>query len=304
MRRLVAGAAGLTVGLVGTLAFAVPAQATGDHQGNHHKLSSVRFVDDCEGTNVKLKSGKFLRKYEWTITVENGEPQEIELRKGEHKWVAIPKDAGEITVDFKFSPPGWPQKHTWYEPKDCEQPPPPVIDADLVAISSCDLLAFIVRNTSEEDDATMTLTPTQDTTHGHAPSLVGLIDEEGETVELPEDTELVDPQEIMAGNAVGPLGPFTPTTVHAHGFEAVEGLEVHVLVEAGGETLFDETVAWDTEGLDCEEEEEEEEENGGGGELPKTGASTTLIVAGAVALLALGGGLFMIARRRRVTFTA
>jgi LPXTG-motif cell wall-anchored protein len=113
-RRLLAGAAGLAIGLGGVLAVAAPAQATG--------LSDVKFHDDCDGTWVTVKSGDFLHKYEWTIKQTYGDFElAFELKKGEDKTVFVPKDVGEFKVDFKDSPDrDWPRKHEWEEPRICK----------------------------------------------------------------------------------------------------------------------------------------------------------------------------------------
>jgi LPXTG-motif cell wall-anchored protein len=114
-RRLLAGAAGLAIGLGGILAVAAPAQATGQ------SLSDVKFEDNCDGTFVTLKSGSVLEKYEWTIEQQYGDfLLDVELKKGEKKTVFVPKDVGEFKVDFAHSPHGWPKKHEWKEPRICK----------------------------------------------------------------------------------------------------------------------------------------------------------------------------------------
>jgi LPXTG-motif cell wall-anchored protein len=118
-RRLLAGAAGLAIGLGGILAVAAPAQATGQ------SFSDVKFEDNCDGTFVTLKSGSVLEEYEWTIEQQYGDfLLNVELKKGEKKTVFVPKDVGEFQVDFKYSPrdwpPKWPRKHVWKEPRICK----------------------------------------------------------------------------------------------------------------------------------------------------------------------------------------
>ncbi|MBE1487790.1 cell wall anchor protein [Plantactinospora soyae] len=82
-----------------------------------------------------------------------------------------------------------------------------------------------------------------------------------------------------------------PGQVTSVSFDAYEGLTV--IANSGGEE--GPPVRW-TKPEDCES-------GGGGGELPLTGAAAGGIAGGAVLLLAAGVVLFVVARRRRVTFT-
>lgn len=118
-RRLLAGAAGLAIGLGGMLAVATSAQAQ-THVAPI--LSDVEFKNDCDGTWVTLKSGTFLEEYEWTVWQPSGEFALIrDLDAGETETVFVPKVVADIRVDFAGSPGTWPRDHTWQEPKACDK---------------------------------------------------------------------------------------------------------------------------------------------------------------------------------------
>jgi LPXTG-motif cell wall-anchored protein len=273
-RRIFAGAAGLMIGGAAALALAAPAHAT---QGGPHSTeisySDVEFLDVCEGTYVYVKSGNVIPSYEWTITVAGEEFWSDTLAAGENNDLApalVPNDAGEISVDFKFSPDDtWPKTHTWADPGDCEEPDPdpdpdpePPLTGEVIWEFDCETITLTITNTTEVDED-LTVVPS-----------------EGDPVEVT----------VPAGGEVGDIS-----------FASSEGLTIDILLE--GESVLDEPIEITSEEwaeLGCPDEEPP----GAGGELPTTGNTTMLIAGGAVALLALGGGLFLVARRRQVTFTA
>jgi LPXTG-motif cell wall-anchored protein len=261
------------IGGAAALALAAPAQAT---QGPHYEeftYSDVEFVDICEGTYVYIKSGNVLPSYQWTITVAGEEFWSGTLAAGENTDQApplVPSDAGEISVDFKFSPNGnWPKAHTWTDPGECDEPPPPEEQTgEIIWEFDCETLTITITNTTSVEE-TLTVVPS-----------------EGDSVEV-----------VVPAGTVEEPGESEPVS-----FPSAEGLIVDVQFE--GESVIEdgpiEITSEEWAELGCAEEEPP----GEGGELPITGSSTTLIAGGAVALLALGGGLFLVARRRRVTFTA
>lgn len=328
-RRLFAGAASLAVGFAGMLALATPAQAGGDHM-----WSRADFDTDCEGTWVFIHSGSVYDSYNWSITVDGeafdaGVPLTFEAGGGDA--VFVPLTAGsEVSVDFEGSPNfAWPKQNTWSEPEGgCEPPatePPPseppateeptpseepeepvepkepeLLITDKLFFG-CDLFVFALRNDGEKEGVTLTLSPNQDATHGHAPDLIELIDVPDGEVEIPEDFAL-DTVGTLGGGEEFSAGPLDVGDAHAHGFEPFEGLVVTATVTIGEETLDSVEISWDAlleeDGTVCDED------GGEGGELPVTGTSTWLIAGGALALLAVGAVLFLVARRRRITFTA
>jgi LPXTG-motif cell wall-anchored protein len=262
-RRLLAGAAGLAIGAVGALALVAPAQAEeteGQIETYGFKKSSVEFLDDCDGTTVTVTSGKVLKKYKWTVSVDGAEFDKVQLGKEESADFFVPSDAGEvIEVDFKYSPAGWPKTHTWTEPEDCEVPEEPE-EPEVPLEGSV---------ASEFDCETITLSITLDTDEAVTFAVVPSV---GDAVEV-----------TVEGNS----------TSDGISFPASEGLTIDLQVE--GESVLEEPIEITSEDwaeLGCDEE-------GEGGELPVTGSSTLLIAGGALALLALGGGMFMVARRRR-----
>lgn len=306
------------LGAAATLSVAAPVQAQGEE--TPAAGPSVEFTDTCDGTTVTLVSGEDFEVYEWVIAHGEGATLE-EVPAGESATVEFPPLPVEFSVTFTGGEEEW--THSWEEPEEgCADPSAPNdslpddVDADLVTITTCEVIVFILRNNGEEAGISFSLTPNQAATPVVAPEFVRLLDAEPNEdgfVEVP--AELSDPagdafeilDEVGAGETYGPIGPQPVNGVTAHGFLAFGGLEITVEVTVGDEPVeLDEPVtSWDeaAAGLGCGPDDGGSD-GGEGGELPVTGASTPIIVAGAVALLVLGGGLYLLARRRRPTFTA
>lgn len=338
-RRLLACAVGFGTTMMGAVALVAPAQAA---QAEYTALVEVE--DTCDGTEVTISAGGTSRN--WRI-LANGEtvwgtfddPPVANSLASDSGWLTgdseatylvAAEDAKAVTVQWwRNSTKSWatdevdteypglgPEPHDWVKPEECKDGEDgPKASYKLLPLVGCDLLVFALRNNSEEGvDLTMSLVPDQDTSHGHAPGFLPLLDAEPDDdgfLEEPEDNELADPQQIGAGEMVGPLGPFGPGESHAHGFVAVAGLTVTVeiakVVDGKDPVVLETTdVKWDPTGLECDEDgnggEKKDQEKKDG--LPVTGVSTGLLALGALALLAAGGGLLLLARRRRVTFTS
>jgi LPXTG-motif cell wall-anchored protein len=132
-RRLLAGVAGLAIGLSGALALAAPAQATGG------KKTEVDFVDDCTGTTVLLQVGSVWRKYEAVIKAGETTYVDTDQAKGQSYEQFIPSDAGEIRVKVRYKASkhsGWKtlldKKWTWKNPgwpgENCESPKVEIVE--------------------------------------------------------------------------------------------------------------------------------------------------------------------------------
>jgi LPXTG-motif cell wall-anchored protein len=272
IRRLIVGATGLMVGGAAAVALSTPAQAEDDVTTFTAEIaySDVEFVDICEGTYVYIKSGNVLPAYKWTITAGGEEFWSDTLGPGENTDQApplVPADAGEISVDFKFSPDdNWPKTHTWADPGECEEPEPPQQEGLVLWDLDCETITITVTNTLDEEEQ-LTVVPSV-----------------GESVEI-----------VVPAGTVEEPGESDPVS-----FPAAIGFVVDVQFE-GESVIVDGPIeitpeVWEEAGC--------EEPPGEGGELPVTGNTTMLVAGGAIALLVLGGGLFLVARKRRVTFTA
>jgi LPXTG-motif cell wall-anchored protein len=331
-RRLVAVTASAFIGLVGALALAAPVSA-------HKPL--VDGVAECD-----LATGEYV--ITWTVANSEdditGELTAVQADPGGLSTIVVgatlPKEGDGVLSETQRVPGDTTEaslsvRATWMRDKPvvADDGTTLYLDGDCAALAewgsivSCDFLVVFVRNHAEQGDATLSLTPNQDATHGHAPGFLPLIDQIDENgfVEVPEDAGLEMTEEVTAGGVVGPLGPFPPGGEHAHGFVASDGLTAQVVITLAGETVVDETVAWDATGLDCEGDDDGggggDDDGGGGGDdgggddgggggddgdegLPVTGTSTGIIAGAALALLTFGGGLYLFARRRRISFTA
>src|SRR5690606_137442 len=287
-RRLLAGVAGFGVGVMGAVALVTPAEAT-----DPEPTAVVSVEDTCEGTKVTIDAGGTSRN--WRILaggetvwgtfddppVAHSPDSDTGWLTGENQasYLVAAEDAVDVTVQWwRHSKGVWAtdevdtiyhpdaKPHNWSKPEECEKKPKPKASYELLPLIGCDLLVFAIRNDSEEKvDLTMSLTPDRDTKHGHAPAFLPLLDadpDEDGFLEEPEDAELVDEQEISAGETVGPLGPFGQGEAHAHGFVAVEGLTVTVEIakvvhsDKGDKKVVLETsdVTWDPKDLKCDED--------------------------------------------------
>lgn len=280
-RRLVAGAAGLALGVAGTLALASPAsahhptvdgnavcdEATGEWvitwtvANSEHDLtgtlSAVTVTPEATLTTIVVGA---------TLPVSGDGPLQEEQR--------VPGDttAASLTVEGTWIRDG--NKIVKSADKslelggECAPGEEPPEDEELGEFSfDCETLKITFTNPTEEE-----LT-------------VAFVPSTGDAVEL----------------AVAP-----GETGEAE-FTASEGLSVAVQIN-GEDVELEEPIEITSEEwaeLNCDEDDG----GAGGGDddepaLPLTGSSTTLIAGGALALLALGGGMYLVARRRRVTFTA
>jgi LPXTG-motif cell wall-anchored protein len=295
-RRVLVGAAGLLIAATGALATSAPAHAVAAGE------PTVEFESNCHGTIFHV-SGSGI---DWTLLVD-GEVDRVrtDFTGGVTDIVfRFEGTALELQVQESDGDGEWTFSHEWVAPDGCE--PTDVPGADLMVAANCDIVVFILRNTMDEDGhLELHLTPHQDAVHGHAPGLVGLLDEGHGTgtVPAPGDSTL-DIVGDIAGGATVELGPLEFGDAHAHGFEAFEGLTVTVEVifddphATEVSLMYQHTFSWDEViadlGLEC----------ASSGKLADTGAPTALFAAGALLLLAAGGGLFWAARRRRVTFVS
>lgn len=331
-RRLVAGAAGLALGALSTVAGAAPAAAGDETQtyGSEHRAELVQVTGEAKcdiATETFTVTWRVTNMTDFLATVlsvtSGGEPVVIdgialnqaiggsESASGTQSFPSGTESA-DLTVELRWA---WQDRQgNWKEKTasatatvelgDCKEPPtePETPAITRAVFFGCDLFVIALRNDDEPNGATLQLTPNQDVESGHASPFVDLIDEADGEIEVPEGFELEDVSTLAAGETftAGPLGP---GEAHAHGFQPSEGLVITAVALVGGAVVGEAELSWDAllveEGIECDEEPP-----GEGGELPVTGNTTLLVAGGAVALLALGGGLFLVARRRRVTFTA
>ena len=344
-RRLLASAVGLSTGVIGAVALVAPVQAA-----RAEYTAVVDIADTCDGTEVAISAGGTSRNWRVLADGETvwgtfDDPPVAHSPDSDSGWLTgdaeatylvEAEDAKAVTVQWwRDSTKSWatdevdteypglgPEPHDWTKPEECEDgADKPKASYELLPLVGCDLLVFAIRNDSGKDgdsdagvEITMSLTPDHDTRHGHAPGYLPLLDAEADDdgfFEEPEDGGLEDPQEIGAGETVGPLGPFGPGESHAHGFIAVDGLMVTVEIAkiVDGKAIVVETadVKWDPKGLKCDEDGkggEKKDDEKDDDKLPVTGVSTGTLALGALGLLAAGGALFLLARRRRITFTS
>jgi LPXTG-motif cell wall-anchored protein len=334
-RRLLAGSAGLAIGVISMFSMAAPAAAQDEAQtyGGEHEVEKVQLTGEAEcdiETETFTVTWSLTNKTEHQATVSSvtsgGEDVEVagfplnevvagsETINGTQTFPSGTESA-ELTVELRWA---FQVRGEWKEkfasatatvelgeckddtpPPDEEPEPPALTDA---VFFGCDLFVVALRNDDEADGATLQLTPNADVEAGHAPAFIDLIDAAEGEFETPEGFELEDVATLGAGETFT-VGPLSPGEAHAHGFEPFAGLVVTAVVLIGEEVVAEAELSWDAllaeKGIECAEEPP-----GEGGELPVTGNTTLLVAGGAVALLALGGGLFLVARRRRVTFTA
>jgi LPXTG-motif cell wall-anchored protein len=341
-RRLLASAAGLALGAVGTFSFAAPASAQDDAEGDaqtfgqRYEIEKVEVTGEAECdletetwtvswtiTNLKRKQATVSKLTSGDEAVEvDGVPlgQVLPAEDSITGTQTFPSgtETAELTAELKWAWKdwwgNWKQKFAsataTVELGECKEdvpPEEPPEEPEPPALSDavffgCDLFVVAIRNDGEEDEVTLLLTPNEDVESGHAPALIDQIDAPEGEFEAPEDFALEDVSTLAAGETFT-VGPLGVGGAHAHGFEPFEGLVVTATVLIGEEEVATADLSW--EALLAENDIVcEEEDDGAGGELPTTGSSTMLIAGGAVALLAVGGGLFLVARRRRVTFTA
>jgi LPXTG-motif cell wall-anchored protein len=335
--RLLAGAASLAIGAAGALAFAAPASAQDTFSYTAEAISE-------RGTTVSGSAECDPDAGTWAIiwTVTNTSPSEVAtiiepdaavagfthndaFQPGEAKngtqtlpggtasatfaatlrwWSEAAGEellTGSATVELGDCPPKEP------EPEEPEEPEPPAepIDPAIITFRTCELLGFIIDNSLGNQTATVTFTPNQAVTHGHAAGFSYTVDD-GNKVEIIAAEGAGIHTVLGEADSSNPvaLGPFAAgADLHTHAFEAAAGLTITVALTVDGEPgeLADPEVSWSAEGLDCPAEDGDD---GQGGELPTTGSSTMLIASGAGLLLVLGGGLYLAAHRRRVSFTA
>jgi LPXTG-motif cell wall-anchored protein len=274
-RRLLAGAAGLAVGLGGVFAVSAPAQAVIPDP----PVAEVFIVDTCEGVDITIEGNGTNRG--WRI-VANGEV----LHGSEHPsslWIGpetIPSfstfipaaEAKGVKVEWWRSstnkwatdevdtvyPENGPKKHDWTNPgwpgEGCESP-------KVEVFKDCD------------GNVTVTI---------HA-------GDTRRTWKVEGVEKFID----FGGSETFDASAKDVVIKWKHRGTFVEADEKYVT-----------RVKEDDCPKDEEEGEEEGEDTGGGGELPETGMPTALIAGGALLLLTLGGAMYVVARRRQVTFTA
>lgn len=287
--RYAAAAAALLVGLVALLALtATPARAG--------TLSTVTFVDDCDGTTITITSGMFLPAYEWTVTVAD-EPlwpgqDDVQPARGDSVEVLVPARAGEIMVDFAGSPQGWPKQWAWEHPGgDACGTPTVTVDGD------CELVVLTFANPTEH-------------------YFSGDYRVDGEAGIADQWSEMEIEEGLHAGELFGDryhevdLPPGQSQQVELT-FDAGTGEHtVEAVIRRGAEQLW--YAEWTTVTVDCGQPTPTPTPAptvpapaaGDGGELAQTGTSMPLIGGGAAALFGLGGGLYLAARRRRIRFQA
>jgi LPXTG-motif cell wall-anchored protein len=124
-RRLVAGLAGLAVGLAGAMALSAPAQAV-----IFPDPVQPVFFDGCDGTTVVVANEDWA--WHWTISVAGTQVWPLEgddpLDSHESHTHFVPAGAGLIVVDIIFEAATYQSKeHTWSAPSgiDCEKLPGP-----------------------------------------------------------------------------------------------------------------------------------------------------------------------------------
>ena len=272
-RRVLAGLAGLALGLVAAFAAASPAQA-------QEPLPPLPF-DGCGGTNLLLPG---VEGGAWTVTVagETFFPLEGDEQPASDEVVNlfIPAGAGEITWSLTIGEDETLSgTHTWTEPEGgaCDRFPAPT-------------------HTQPTCDAPGTITVPE-----FPPGF-------GEGVERPDLISAVE-QEVTAAQAQGPVSEGQITAFFQLDGRKVEAGSTHE-VEPGTHEV---TLHLVSTFLDVRIEIilhrwvieiEEPECPGEGGELPTTGVPTGLLAGAAALLLTAGAGMYLVARRRRITFSA
>jgi hypothetical protein len=110
-RRLVVGAAGVTIVLGAALATAAPVQA------QQPENAQVAFFDLCDATWVLFTSDLAIQ---WSVRVDGDTfwPQagDQQPAPGEVVFVRVPNDADLIRVNYQGSTSDWPKDHTWSDP--------------------------------------------------------------------------------------------------------------------------------------------------------------------------------------------
>jgi len=275
-RRLLAGAAGLAIGLSGALALSLPAQAGGHQQPK----PAGKFVDQgCDGIKVKVDvKGTYTK---WRIV--NGDGKELWKSSGEvwnkpgfdiEKLIA-PEDAHGLKIEYKKYG-KWTRLDKVTGNGDWQAPPgawPECGDSPSVEIvEDCDGNVAVTVNAGN----------TRRTWR------VDGNDEEKKFLEVGETR-------VWTADSIDALVEW----FHENSKEWKQADESYV-TRTPAEDCPEET----TPPEDEPEETTPPEDEGEGGELPKTGAPTGLIAAGAALMLTAGAGMYLVARRRRITFTA
>jgi hypothetical protein len=284
-RRLLASAAGLAVGLGGALALTAPAHAI-PHEGG------ASFLDNCDGgTYVFLWSEFGEPPFSVKVGGEDFWPDEGDdgtVAPGEPAVIFVPKDAGEIEVDYDYSYPAdaWPKTHTWSEPAWCASLPAPTHEP-----ATCEKAGEITIPAlplTDEGTDQATHVPEPDPTKVPLPAELLVYRLNGEVVE-PESTHPAEP---------GTHEVTLSFEVEQHFAEAT--IELKLLLKS-----------WtiEIEEPDCPDKTPHKDEVPDKDEAPDekladTGTPTLLIAAGALMLLTLGGVMYVMARRRRISFVS
>lgn len=258
-RRLLAGAAGLTIGVAGALAVASPAFA------HEPKVAGEAFCDVLTGEwvvtwTVESISDKFDAVLTDVTIDPSADPELSVITVGARvplgddvlqEQQRIPGDSAPEQIDLEvvvdFVQPGTDDVAESQKSADgyvelggeCKQ----LVDVFV----SCDLLLFVARNLGDEGDLVVGLTPNQDAITGHAPWFLELEPDEDGKVEIPADAEL-EGAETLAGGDTFPL-TLPPSGAHAHGFEGADDLVITVAASLGDGPETQQEVSWE-EALD------------------------------------------------------
>jgi hypothetical protein len=321
-RRIAAVAASACLGIVGALALASPASAhhsyvSGDASCPHPETGEWRVTWTITSWAEQWHNADKFKVIDLSAPIDGitiGEWQSMDQAFVGEQVLTAEITSVELTVTTM-----WNNGHastdtspTLQRPDHCDVEP----TVESIVAVNCELLVLAVRNIGARTGVTIGLETTKDTAHGTVDNVdellalpltteVGLLT----VAELPENTDLVDPEELAAGVTVGPADPLATGEAHAVGIRLVEGIEVQTGVgvvdgEVGGATVTWEDIA---KAFDCPGDEDTVDavvDDGATDELAATGSPTLWIAGTAVALLVIGGVLYFLTRRRNVDFTA
>lgn len=194
-RRLLAGAAGLTIGVAGALAVASPAFAhhpTVDGSAICDQLTGEWVITWTVGTAATTFHAELTDVQLETDPADSDLPDLSIIKIG----AEIPFDADNpvklteqqrlpgdteiqsvtLTVEALFENGDQDARYATVEiDGTCEERE---LEFGFTPVVTCDLLLFLVINDGEEDGVGMALTPNQDAVHGHAPGIVELLEDD------------------------------------------------------------------------------------------------------------------------------